>query len=105
MSDILDDFQKKARDHARVPMQVNDLSLTFDCSWIHCFFSVGCNSKCWVHNWRSLDARERRLSNLERRSTNLRRQKCTLILEKGTHHPKAIRRLGKNPFSLKKKCQ
>ena len=29
MTDVLDDFQRKARDHARVPMQVLDLTGNF----------------------------------------------------------------------------
>ena len=33
MTDVLDDFQRKARDHARVPMQVLGLVAYFENSW------------------------------------------------------------------------
>lgn len=55
MSDVLDDFQRKARDHARVPMQVlSDVS----CIIVMLTYRspVGRNGTCWVHEWNTMDA-------------------------------------------------
>jgi hypothetical protein len=64
MSDLLDSFAQKARDHARTPMQVRTtLSLPAMIS-----FNVTVERECtWrLHDRNTMDARKRRLPRVER---------------------------------------
>jgi hypothetical protein len=56
MSDLLDSFAQKARDHARTPMQVRTtLSLPSMIS-----FNITVERECtwWLHDWDTVDARK-----------------------------------------------
>lgn len=62
MTDVLDAFQRKARDHARTPMQVRRLRLTDRDTSVHRPFhlfypSVGCHAARRLHDRDAMDAR------------------------------------------------
>jgi hypothetical protein len=66
MSDILDGAQKKARDHARTPMQVNKvLHFRRIFNSVHIETTVGRIIACRLHHRETVDARQRRLRDLE----------------------------------------